>query len=782
MLETLIDSHDHVIIVGDLNAKHTHYGCQKTDKRGDQLFDFVERNSLVVINDPDQYTRHVVSTGYKELLDYAIVTRQLSCLVSDIYVGEDFTSDHLPVHIKLQLQCKVGKAPIRNVRVLSKCNWKMFAGLIDDEMVQIDATELPQSEAGIDEQCTNISMSVNRSIEAACPRRDVKDRLFRLSEATLTLIRQKRKLRRKSQTSMDPSFRTLYNNMSRQVSAAIKDEKRKSWEEATESLDEMRGCKFWQKFKTLTGVSSSSQKSTRIKNMTDVMTSTALETADVFASCLEMVHLTHEGTEFCSSTRRMVESAVTERALLYSPQYALSKEKGDDSDLIAIINVEEVERTLSKCRSRTSPGEDGIGYNLLKKCPLSLFRILARIYSTCLTVGYFPKPWKAAVGVMIPKKDKDSKVATNYRPISLLNTIGKLFEKIVATRMHHHFRETHFFNQWQRAYLAKKEGSEHLHRLGTDIKMAKSRKWTTSAVSLDVEKAFDSVWHDGLRYKLSHIDLPVKLVRLLSSFLTNRTIRVRVEHEMSQLVYLRAGTPQGSVLSPLLFLIYVNDLPIHPSNKCQGGQFADDLSLWTSDSSKKTTGLRLQRALKDVELWCSIWRIKVNPAKTQLVCFTRSKKLIELKLFGKTIKEQSEMTLLGITFDKDLYYKTHCNKKAKDAARRCKLLRMVSGQSWGANSRTLLSLYKQYIRPVLEYGNVVLADAVPQRLKAMQSIQNGALRTALQRSRRTTVTDLHTDSGIEPIKERLKRLQKRGILRFGDSHLMRDLNERHSTM
>ena len=106
---------------------------------------------------------------------------------------------------------------------------------------------------------------------------------------------------------------------------------------------------------------------------------------------------------------------------------------------------------------------------------------------------------------MIAKPGKDGKLVSNYRPISLLSTLGKLFEKVITTRLYRHFEEISIFNQWQRAYLAKKEAAEHIYRLTQSIMLAKELHWTASVISLDVEKAFDSVWHDGLHYKLSQI-------------------------------------------------------------------------------------------------------------------------------------------------------------------------------------------------------------------------------------------------------------------------------------
>jgi len=142
-------------------------------------------------------------------------------------------------------------------------------------------------------------------------------------------------------------------------------------------------------------------------------------------------------------------------------------------------------------------------------------------------------------------------------------------------------------------------------------------------------------------------------------------------------------------LSPLLYLIYVNDLPVEPSNNCRVGQFADDVNVWTSYRSKKVAFLRLQRALNEIQKWCSKWRIKLNVAKTQLVSFSRTKQKLELKLFDQKITEQNELTMLGVVFDKGISFGNHCRIKAAKAMQRVRLLRLVSGRKWGANAITI---------------------------------------------------------------------------------------------
>jgi hypothetical protein len=647
----------------------------------------------------------------------------------------------------------------------------MYADVIEDNIEKIEDNTLADSVA-VDTRAEQIQGCITSAIEAACPMSYVREHSFRLSKATVALIKQKRRIRRLSQRHEDAELNTLYNNLSRQVKAAILIEKRNSWHEATASLDELNGRKLWSKFKMLSGESQSRETVTRVQDSNGNLTTNQKDTANEFAEHLAQVHRTHNGIEFCDTFRSFTEAMVTQKTADYTPMFGPIPEVGDDSPLTAQILPGEIRVALAKCKTRSSPGEDGISYSMLKHLPGKMFLVLAQLYSICLLAGYFPQCWKSAIGVMIPKPGKDKKIVSNYRPISLLSTVGKLFEKILSMRMHKHFGETQFFNPWQRAYLSKKEATEHTYRLGKMIRLAQARGWCLTAVSLDVEKAFDSVWHDGLRYKLTAIQLPAKLVRLLSSYLTERTIKVKIETELSAPVRLLAGTPQGGVLSPLLYLIYVNDVPIDPTHKCDAGQFADDLNLWAYARRKRATYLRLQRALKDLELWCSIWRIKLNAAKTQLVSFSQQRPKLELKLFGQVIKEQSEMKLLGVTFDKGLSFKSHINERCKKATQRVALLKRLRGKNWGASSRTLLNLYKQYVRPVLETGYDCTADASKTQLNRLQVVQNSALRAALGLPFRTRIATLHRLARMDPIPKRLRKLQINAVKRFAASHLM----------
>ena len=176
---------------------------------------------------------------------------------------------------------------------------------------------------------------------------------------------------------------------------------------------------------------------------------------------------------------------------------------------------------------------------------------------------------------------------------------------------------------------------------------------------LDVEKAFDNVWHNGLTH-------------WLSDFLVGQLIQVNVNNFLSKQSNPRSGVPQGSVLSPLLFLIYVNDLPTPYHKQNSLSQFADDTAQWAFSLNIHIAAKLLQQDILKLAMWCAKWRIKLNPAKTKVIIFSRSildrKTELNLKQYGKTLKIDPQVKFLGITFDSQLNFRKHF----EDILDRCK--------------------------------------------------------------------------------------------------------------
>ncbi len=218
-------------------------------------------------------------------------------------------------------------------------------------------------------------------------------------------------------------------------------------------------------------------------------------------------------------------------------------------------------------------------------------------------------------------------------------------------------------------------------------------------------------------------------------------------------------------------------MPTDPRNNVQISQFADDLGIWTSAGSSRALQLRLQKQIRDLETWCSKWRIKLNAAKTQYIVFSKKNKPSNPKLtiFGTYIIESASATLLGIKFDKKLTMGPHIKDISTKARQRASMLTRLRGKGWGFKKETLVKVYKQFVRPVLEYGAIVTSQASKSQLKKLQIAQNMALRIALSETRYTPTALLHGVADIPFIVDRLNELAKDTYVRIEKSELIEDL-------
>jgi hypothetical protein len=214
---------------------------------------------------------------------------------------------------------------------------------------------------------------------------------------------------------------------------------------------------------------------------------------------------------------------------------------------------------------------------------------------------YFLTAWKTAHNVIKPKPGNCPNDPKSYRPISLLSVIGKIFERIRTNRLKLTLETNNLLPPKQFGFHAQRSTHNPLVELQTDITRHVNLGECTVGVFLDIERAFDKVWHDGLVQKLLNLRLNLKFTKLISSFLTNRSCRIKVNKILSNTVHLKAGVPQGSVLSPLLYIIYCRDFPISDVQRTKTRMFADDTATWCTreaprkpraSSKKSSTALR----------------------------------------------------------------------------------------------------------------------------------------------------------------------------------------------
>jgi hypothetical protein len=196
-------------------------------------------------------------------------------------------------------------------------------------------------------------------------------------------------------------------------------------------------------------------------------------------------------------------------------------------------------------------------------------------------------------------------------------------------------------------------------RLTDHVTFNFNNKTSTAAVFLDIEKAFDTTWHSGLLHKLSKLEFSTNVIKLLGSFLSQRKFRVSVEGEMSTPREMQAGVPQGSVLSPTLFNMYINDAP--QTHGVQLSLFAGDTCLYASDRKEGFVVRKLQRGLTSMETWCESWNIKMNEEKTRGIYFSHSRRPpeVHLTLNGRDIPFVNSVKYLGVIFDKRVTWRLH---------------------------------------------------------------------------------------------------------------------------
>jgi retron-type reverse transcriptase len=404
-------------------------------------------------------------------------------------------------------------------------------------------------------------------------------------------------------------------------------------------------------------------------------------------------------------------------------------------------------KILKRLQVSKAAGSDEIPAILLKKMAEHIAPAVTHIFQLSLKHGIFPSKWKIADVVPIHKKKSRSQ-ASNYRPISLLAIISKAFETLVAIPFKKFLRR--ILHNHQFGFRSKHSTMHMLSVLTHGLAKNLSEGKEVRVVALDISKAFDKVWHDGLIFKLEAIGVPAPMLKWFASYLEGRQQRVLVGNSKSDLKPIQAGVPQGSVLGPLLFLVYINDLFLQVENNLD--VFADDSTLWResgpSDAEALAAAASLNRDLARIEAWAKKWLVTYNSTKTELVTFSRKRDNAfrqtgitkdgvykphpsaptppPLTFCGVQLQESPGLKLVGLHLSYNLCWTEHVRKTAAKARRALYVLRCTRPY---LDNDILLRMYKTHVRSIMEYACPIWQGTAPKDVKArLDRVENEALR------------------------------------------------------
>lgn len=732
-LQKLTRNRSKFFIVGDFNAKHRSWNNSQSNANGKTLFDDCSSGyySIQYPNGPTCFS----SARNPSTIDLVLTDSSPHC--SELVTHADFDSDHLPV--TFQVSQEVIYNPTSSTFNYHRADWDLYKTHIDNNL---DVNVSLETKNDIDCALETLTSFIVEARDLSIPKCQVKFDSVIIDDDLKLLIRLKNLRRRQYQRTRDPTMKSIWHDLQKEIKQRFAALRNKNFENNVSKLNP--GSKpFWK----LTKILKKPPKPIPALKEDSKILITNGEKAQKLAKQFESAH------NFGIGLTSPIENQVAQESEgILNQENVFDNSWGTDLD--------EIRSIIKKLKNMKAPGDDGIFYILIKKLPESTLSFLVKIFNKCFQLAYFPDKWKNAKVVPILKPDKNPAEASSYRPISLLSSISKLFEKIILSRMMVHINENSIFAEEQFGFRHGHSTTHQLLRVTNLIRNNKSEGHSTGVALLDIEKAFDSVWHEGLIVKLKKFNFPLYIIKLIQSYLTDRTLQVNYQNSKSERLPVRAGVPQGSILGPILYNIFTSDLPDLPQG-CQKSLFADDTAISAKGRSLRIICSRLQKSLDIFSAYLQKWKISPNAAKTQLIIFPHKPRAAYLKpssrhvvtMRGIPISWSDEVKYLGLMLDKNLTFKSHiegiqarCNKYIK-----C-LYPLVNRKSKLCLKNKLL-IYKQIFRPAIMYAVPIWTSCCTTRKKALQRIQNKVLKMILKLPPWYSTNELHRISSVETLEQ-----------------------------
>ena len=687
------------------------------------------------------------------------------------------TSDHLPTKANFAIDIRKVNKQQNNIKKIKRIYWKDYTSVVDLKLKEkISYSSIADDKDFLDlyqKYIDSLKEAENESVKYATRKIGYKT----LPKYILEIIKERKKIakklkKNKNNKSLQEYLKCKFNQLTRFIKTEQIAIQKKKWSEFFNDLEKNKtnSAEFWKKIKSVESLKDNycDKKSSTIPDLhyNGKVIQTAQDKANLFGKILEEIFSESNNRNYNEEHKLMVEDYLN-----INKNYLFTT-KPDEKAYDDNFSENELLEAIKNLNKKAAPGIDRVTNKNIINLSETGKKIILDIINYSWKNSCVIDEWKVAEITMIPKDQDDKNNPNKYRPISLTNSVIKLMEKMVKKRLMDYLDKHQILSIYQSGFREKRQTVDNLVYFTQKAIEAFDENKYCCGVVFDIMKAFDKVWLNGLIYKLALAGLPNKLGNWIKEFISNRKFCIKVENEKSSMYNIQAGVPQGAILSPILFSIFINDIVninSYPNDKIESLLFADDLFSFNIDKNINRMKLRMQRYLNYLENWFNQWRLSIAANKCSYTIYSKRKLpkeiangTLKFMIYNTEIPLNHNPKYLGITLDRNLKFTNHIENIKNKCEKQFNILKCLSFKKWALEPRLQLRVYKSLIRSNIEYASILLI-LTEKNIKTLSSIQYHALRIIYKEKIGCSNQYLHDISGIGKIEDRLSNLSSRYI-------------------
>jgi len=743
IIEQYLNKDHHIIILGDFNSHNALWGSNQTNARGKLIENFIDKHNLTVLNTKQPTRLH--HTGTTSNIDLTLTNPQVALNTTWEVANDNLGSDHYPIIINTKHK-HTEDTDTQLKFNFKKANWNLFQTNCKRDLQSIQISDNPS------QNYNTLLQIIHKNIAISVPQN--KHKKSRITVPYWTDNCQKAINKRKAAAKLLRRYKNtpsmeIYKNAKAECKDIIQNEKTKYWQNYCSTLNQdTKLDSVWRMAKRIKGNNSTKVIPT-LKDQNNKLYENNTEKANLIAQQIQ-------ATSNNSNTSKKFKN----RKAKFETKWLNKEYHQPKNDYDSPFTHHELQNALRTRKNTSAPGEDNITYEVIKNLPQNCIEFLLNIYNKIWEIGEIIPQWKNSIIIPIHKPGNRTDQPTSYRPIALLSVFSKLMEKMITNRLTHYVEQNNLVNTEQTGFRKGKNTIDQLIRLHDSANKSIHTKGFTQAIFLDFSKAFDTLWVAGLLYKLRKLNISTRTYNWIKDYLANRTIQVKVSNTTSSKYQIKNGTPQGSIISPILFILMLTDFPKTTDQTLKTSLFADDSAIWKSGRNITYITKKLQVHINKIIKWTNNWGFVINPTKTYTIIFSKRKVPPNLDIFinKQHIQKVPSTKFLGLIFDNKLNWSNHIQYITEKCQPRINLLRSLTGTKWGANKTSLLHIYRALIRSIIDYGSELFYNTSTTILNKLDKIQHQCLRIITGALKTTPKDALLNECGEIPLKLRRKQI------------------------